>query len=120
MDITFKLNGVDWSGRLSNYHVTKEIKYSRVVTTLDNVEHSASPATRYVIDFAFIPLTDDEGEALFDALDEWQIMVEFTSHYEGDLVKTMRLTSDLSSAYGMRSINGKRYYKGDALQLRQV
>lgn len=119
MDVTFQIGELDLHDRLSTYTVTWEVTYQKVITTLDNVEHPFSAPRRAVVDFSLLPMDDDLASAVYDALYEQTQTVTFTDpHSRTDLVKTMRLTTNLEAAFGLRSINGKRYYTGGSLQMR--
>lgn len=42
------------------------------------------------------------------------------SYTKTDVVKTMRVTSNLDAAFALVSVDGKRRYKGGAVQLREI
>ena len=119
MNVTFKIGTLDLSSKLSTYKVTWEVSYQKIITTLDNVEHPFSAQKRAIVDFSLLPLDDDLASSVYDALAEQTQTVIFTDPYTAsDLVRTMRLTSNLEASYGLKSVNGKRYYKGGKLQMR--
>lgn len=121
MDITLTINGYDCSPKLGTYKVTPKITYSKVITTLDNVEHFTTGYLRDIIEFTMWPLSDEEVAAFYAALEPLRVSVTYTDPKTGqDKTRDMRVTSGLDYTFGMRSINGKRYYKGGKIQLRQV
>nr|DAI09940.1 MAG TPA: hypothetical protein [Caudoviricetes sp.] len=119
MNVTFKIGTLDLSSKLSTYKVTWEVSYQKIITTLDNVEHPFSASKRAIVDFSLLPLDDDLASSVYDALAEQTQTVTFTDPYTASaLVRTMRLTSNLEASFGLKSVNGKRYYKGGELQMR--
>jgi hypothetical protein len=119
MDVTLKIGNLDLHDWLSTYSVQWEVTYQKVITTLDNVEHPFSASKRAIVDFSLLPLDDDLASSVYDALAEQTQTVTFTDPYTAaDLVRTMRLTSNLEATFGLRSVNGKRYYKGGEMQMR--
>lgn len=120
MDITLKIGTLDLSPKLSTYKVTWERSYQKVITTMDSVEHPFSYHDRALVDFSLLPLDDDLASSVYDALTTTQ-SITFTDPYTAtDLVRNMRLTSNLEATFGLKSINGKRYYKGGEMQLRAL
>ena len=66
-----------------------------------------------------LPLDDDLASSVYDALAEQTQIVTFTDPYnKTNLVRKMRLTSNLEATFIVKSVNGKRYYKGGELQMR--
>lgn len=123
MDVTLTINDRDFSPRLSAYSVEKEVTYSKVVTTMDGLEHFAPAKYRDVIYFSLFPVDDDTSSEDFSVLSANYLEVSYTDPMEDSMLKEyrrMRLESNLSSAFGIRSINGKRYYKGGTITLRAV
>lgn len=119
MNVTFKIGTLDLASKLSTYKVMWEVSYQKIITTLDNVEHPFSAPKRAIVDFSLLPLDDDLASSVYDALAEQTQTVIFTDPYTAsDLVRTMRLTSNLEASFGLKSVNGKRYYKGGELQMR--
>lgn len=120
MDITLKIGALDLSPKLSTYKVTWERSYQKVITTLDNVEHPFPCPDRALVDFSLLPLDDDMASSVYSALGS-TLSVTFTDPYtKTDLVRTMRITTNLEATFGLKSINGKRYYKGGEMQLRAL
>lgn len=121
MDVTFSLNGSDWSAKLSTYEVKQEITYRKVITTLDDVEHAYPGAIRTILAVSFWPLSDEQTSELFSDLESLILSVTYTNpHKNMDETKQMRLVSSLNSVFGLRSVDGNRYYKGGTVELRQV
>lgn len=121
MDVVFRINGTDYSTKLSTFQVENKVSYSRVVTTLDNVEHASPGFARPVLTVSFWPLSEAETADLYAALSGFVVTVEYSDPYYGGTVsRRMRLTSDLTAAFAMKSIDGNRYYKGGNIQLRGV
>lgn len=119
MDVTLKIGNLDLHEKLSTYSVQWEVTYQKVITTLDNVEHPFAAPKRAIVTFSLLPMDDTLAGTVYDALAEQTQTVTFTDPYNGaDLVRTMRLTSSLDAAFGLKSVNGKRYYKGGEIQLR--
>mgnify|MGYP000917076853 CR=1 FL=1 len=111
MNVTFKIGTLDLSSKLSTYKVTWEVSYQKIITTLDNVEHPFSAPKRAIVDFSLLPLDD--------ALAEQTQTVTFTDPYSAaDITRSMRITNNLEAEFGLKSVNGKRYYKGGEIQMR--
>ena len=119
MDITLTLNERDFSGRVSNYEVTHEPIPSKIITTLDSVEHVTINKFRTVIKFRLIPSSDETANDDYTALSAGVFAATYTDPQAGgDRSQTVRLTTNLSAAFGLRSIDGNRYYKGGEITLR--
>ena len=119
MDVTLKIGDLDLSSHLSTYSVNWEVTYQKVITTLDNVEHAFATPKRATVNFSLLPLDDDLASSVYDALAEQTQIVTFTDPYnKTNLVRKMRLTSNLEATFIVKSVNGKRYYKGGELQMR--
>lgn len=119
MDITLIVNGLDLHEKLSTYNVTEEVSYRKVITTLDDVEHPYPGTKKTVISFSLFPLTDEESSDLYDALSALIFSATFTNqHKNTDETKRVRLTTNLDSTFALKSIDGKRRYKGGSIQLR--
>lgn len=120
IDVTFTLNNVDWSTKLSTYQVIVENEYPVVITTMDGTEH-VYKRKRPSIQFSLIPLTDAEVKSLYDCLVSHSISVSYTDPYTNTVVTAnMRVTSNLINAFGLRSVDSNRYYKGTEIMLRQL
>ena len=121
MDVTLIVNGLDLSSKLSTYSVEEEVTYRKVITTLDDVEHPYPGAKRTTITFSLFPLTDDESAALYSALSALVFDATYTNQYKGvDETKRVRLMTNLESSFALKSIDGKRRYKGGTIQLRRI
>lgn len=119
IDITFKLNGTDYSSFLSTYTVSYETEYENVITTLNGTEYGV-PRYRPVLTVSFIPLTEAQSAALYTVLNTGTVTVLYTDTYKNtNRTASMRVTSNLESQFGLSSINGNRYYKGGSIILRQ-
>lgn len=121
MDVTLRINGVDYSKKLSSFSVQPEITYRKVVKTLDETEHFTKGHIRNVLNFSFWPLTDDEATELFSDLASLNVTATYTDpNSGGDVTHSMRVIRGFEYAFGMRSVTGNRYYKGGSFRLRQV
>lgn len=121
MDVTLIVNGLDLSSKLSTYSVTEEVTYRKVITTLDDVEHPYPGVKRTTITFSLFPLADDESAALYSTLSSLVFDATYTNQYKSvDETKRVRLTTNLESAFALKSVDGKRRYKGGEIQLRRL
>lgn len=121
MDITLKLGALDVHDRLSTYSVQREVSYSKIIVTMDDEEHAARSKDRYVVSFSLFPMTEDEATAYCNALRSSTVEVTFSDPYtKTDVVKTMRVTSNLDAAFALVSVDGKRRYKGGEIQVREI
>lgn len=121
MDVTLEINGRDFSSRLSTYIVEQEITYPDMVTTMDGTEHYGKPHKRDVIHFSLLPFDDDTANQDYLALSDSSLLVNYTNPLaDGSekLYKPMKIYSNLGAVFGLRSVNGKRYYKGGTITLR--
>lgn len=119
MDVTLIVNGLDLHEKLATFRVTMEVTYRKVLTTLGGTERAFGKRTRPVITFSLFPLTDEENASLYQALDALEFSATFTNTNTGkDEIRTVRLASDLESSFALRSVDGKRRYRGKEIQLR--
>ena len=121
MDVTLKINGRDFSTRLSTYRVEQEVTYPDMLTTMDGTEHYGKPYKRDVIYFSLFPFDDDTANQDYLVLSDSSLSVNYTNPQADNaekLYKQMKLYSSLSAVFGLRSANGKRYYKGGEIALR--
>ena len=66
-------------------------------------------------------MTDDESAALYSALSALMFDATYTNQYKGvDETKRVRLMTSLESAFALKSVDGKRRYKGGEIQLRRL
>ena len=121
MDVTLIVNGLNLSSKLSTYSVTEEVTYRKVITTLDDVEHPYPGAKRTTITFSLFPLTDDESAELYGALSALVFDATYTNQYKSvDETQRFRLITNLESSFALKSVDGKRRYKGGEIQLRRL
>lgn len=121
MDVTLIVNGLDLSARLSTYSVSEEVAYRQVIVTLDDAEHPYPSTTRPIITFSLWPMTDEESAALYSALSALVFDATYTNpHKNADETKRVRLMTSLESAFALKSVDGKRRYKGGQIQLRRL
>lgn len=123
MDITLIINDRDFSSRVSTYQVEQEITYTNIITTLDGTEHFGAPQRRDIITFSLIPYDEDTAQADYEALAATEVIVSYTNpRYNGTVVKNVkvRLDCNIAAIYGLKSVNGKHYYKGGEIVLRRV
>ena len=121
MDVTLEINGRDFSSRLSIYRVEQEVTYPDIIVTMDGTEHYGKPYKRDVIYFGLFPFDDDTANQDYLDLSDSNLSVNYTNPLADNaekLYKEMKLYSSLSAAFGLRSTNGKRYYKGGEIALR--
>ena len=120
MDITLTLNNRDFAPRVSTYAVRKLVEVVRSITTMDGVEHSVQRIRDEVV-FSLIPYSDATCTEDYNALKALQFTSRYTDPNTGNVsVKTLRVTSNLESVFGLKSVDGNRYYKGGEITLRAV
>lgn len=118
-DATLIIGELDLTGKTLTYSVQKEVSYPRVVTTIDGTEY-AIRQDRDVISFSLMPLTDAQTEELYEELSKNVLETTYTSSFaNADVTGDCRLISNLDSIFGLRSIDGNRYYKGGTITLRR-
>lgn len=123
MDVMLEINGRDFSSRLSTYRVEQEVTYPDMLTTMDGTEHYGKPYKRDVIYFSLFPFDDDTANQDYLVLADSSLSVNYTNPQatgSEKLYKPMKLYSNLSAVFGLRSVNGKRYYKGGEIALRST
>lgn len=123
MDVSLEINGRDFSSRLSTYRVEQEITYPDMLITMDGTEHYGKPHKRDVIYFSLLPFDDDTANQDYLVLADSSLSVNYTNPQatgSEKLYKPMKLYSNLSAVFGLRSVNGKRYYKGGEIALRST
>ena len=119
IDVTFRIGTLDLSGLLSTYDVQYEVEYHQFMTALDGTEHGV-PSYRPVINFSLIPITDSQAAQLYAAIRGLNANVTYTDMFRNEVrTADMRITSNLQATFGLRSVNGNRYYKGGVITLRQ-
>lgn len=118
IDVTLTVNGVPLASKLSTYNVRYEMTYDNLITTMDGAEHG-DIWRRAVITFSLIPMTDAQTASIFSALATNNCAVSYTDpHMNATRSGTFRLASDLDAVFGLRSIDGNRYYRGGEITLR--
>ena len=121
MNVTLEINGRDFSSRLSTYRVEQEVTYPDMLTTMDGTEHYGKPYKRDVIYFSLFPFDDETANQDYLVLSDSSLSVNYTNPQADNaekLYKEMKLYSSLNVVFGLRSVNGKRYYKGGEIALR--
>lgn len=121
MELTLTVNGLDLHKNLSTYSVMQEIEYPEIITTLDHVEHPYFGKKRTIITFSLFPLTDPESSELYSALSDLIFEAVYQNPYTNAVEKKrVRLAGNLETTFALLSIDGKRRYKGGAIQLREL
>lgn len=123
MDVTLTVNGRDFSSRLVEYGIEQEITYPDIVTTLDGTEHYGKPRKRDVITFRLLMFDDNQAKEDYETLTASTLLVTYTNPQAQNqlkIEKVMKVASNLSAAFGIRSWNGMRYYTGESILLRSV
>lgn len=123
MDVTLTINGRDFSSRLTQYSVEQEITYPDMITTLDGTEHYGKPHKRDIINFRLMMFDDNQAQEDYDILTASTLLVTYTNPQVRNQLKVervMKVTSNLSAAFGIRSWNNLRYYTGGSIMLRSV
>ncbi len=127
LDVTLTFNAYNFTPLLSTYAVTYGTDFRKVVTALGGTEYFGNATRRPIITFRLRPLTDAETKAVYDAL---KVMVASCSYTDPAIngssdasvnrTALFRLTSSLEAAFGLRSVDTNRYYKGGEIVLRGV
>lgn len=123
MDVTLTINGRDFAPRLTQYSVDHEISYPDMVTTIDGTEHYGKPHKRDILTFRLLMFDDNQAKEDYDTLTASTLLVTYTNPQAQDQTKVervMKVTSNLSAAFGILSWNGLRYYTGGSITLRSV
>lgn len=123
MDVTLTINGRDFSSRLTQYSVEQEITYPDIVTTIDGREHFGKPIKRDIINFRLLMFDDNQAQEDYEVLTASTLLVTYTNPQAPNQLKServMRVNSNLSATFGIRSWNGLRYYTGGSIVLRAV
>lgn len=118
IDVTFILDDVDYSSYLTEYAVSHEVEARKTITAIDGTEYTVTQIRPSII-FSLDPLSDEQSESLYEILSKPNINVTYTDPYLGDNQFTvMRVTSEINSAFIIRSTGGNRYYRGNSITLR--
>lgn len=119
IDITLRINNIDFSNKLSKYEVQNVVETVDTVTTFDGTEHTAS-RERSIIVFSLIPLTESETKMFYQALAMTPAEVIYTNPaIDADLNAVFNVQTSINSAFALRSVTGDRYYKGSTITLRE-
>ena len=123
IDVTFTIGSTDYHSLLSTYSVTHRVETRASVITMDGTEHYALQR-RPVISFSLIPMTDTQAKSLYDLLSAGTVSVTYTDPYTytttvQSRTANFRVASDLESVFGVKSVDGNRYYKGGIITLQQ-
>lgn len=120
MDITLTFNNRDFSARVSTYEVKKLVEQVKLITTMDGTEHAVQ-RIRDVVTFSLIPYKETVSTADYNALKVLQAVGSYTDPNTGNVsVRTLRVVTDIDSVFGIKSVDGNRYYKGGKITLRAV
>ena len=120
-DITLTINGRVFGDRLSQYSVEKEVSYGYVYQTLSGREIPVLKKVRPIIRFSLLPYTNAVSSADFEALNASSLSVSYTDPDTGAVeTRDMMLDSSIGHAFGINSIDGNVYYKGDEIVLRSL
>lgn len=119
IDVTLTFNSYDFSQLLSTFQVSHKVEVAESVTTMDGEEHVAT-RRRAVIEFTLIPLDEDTIDDVYAALSIINGEATYTDPLTGTMrIVPVRVASDINSIFALKSVNGKRYYKGAKITLRQ-
>lgn len=119
IDVTLTFNSYDFSPLLSTFQVSHKVEVAESVTTMDGEEHVAT-RRRAVIEFALLPMSEDTIEEVYEALSVINGEATYTDPLTGEVsIVPVRVASDINSVFALKSVNGKRYYKGSTISLRQ-
>lgn len=118
IDVTLTINDVDFSGWLSTYTVSHEVEVGTAITAIDGTEY-ASTRIRPVVNFTLIPMAESDIATAYNVLSAVNVSVVYTDPNFGSQTAVMRVTSNLEQVFGLRSVDGNRYYKGGTVTLRQ-
>lgn len=117
--MTLVVNGLDLSRKLSTYKTGKKVAYAEVLSALDGTEYPFPAATKTDITFSLLPLDEEESAALYSALAPLIFDATYTDQLSGaDTTSRVRVTGDIESVFLLKSVDGKRRYKGGAITLR--
>lgn len=127
LDVKLTFNGYDFQPLLSTYAVDYDISYRKVVTALDGTKYFGNGMKRPIINFTLRPVTDAQAKASYDALKIMAASCAYTdpaingsSDASATRTAQFRVTSSLEAAFGLRSADGNRYYKGGQITLEGV
>lgn len=110
----------DFTNRIGSINVIKEITYKSVITTRDGIEKPSQQRLRTMIEFTLLPASPDVIAADLAELVGLNLLVQYTDPYTNNTAtKVMRLDGQMEEVYALSSVNGKNYYIGKKIRLRQ-
>ena len=116
MEIKLIANGYDLSGKLSTYEAYMEVT-QKILTMLDDSERPYPAVLRPIVKFSLFPLTDEESSEIYNALKD--IVFTSTFYINGaEMTAEMRVIGDLGTKFLLKSVDGKRRYRGGEIMLR--
>lgn len=119
IDITLTVNGLNLSSKLSTYRTNKKVTYTDILSALDGTEYAFPAATKTEITFSLLPMDEDETAALYSALSTLVFQATYTDQHAGaDRTGNVRVISDIDSVFLLKSVDGKRRYRGNNITLR--
>ena len=119
IDVTLIVNGLNLSGKLSTYNTGKKVAYTDVLSALDGTEYPFPAATTTEVTFSLLPMDEDETAALYSALSPLVFPATYTDQHAGiDRTGNVRVISDIDSVFLLKSVDGKRRYRGSEITLR--
>lgn len=120
MNVTFSINGVNFSQKLSTYNVTKERAAQKIITTLAFQELAFGSHDRTIITVSFWPLTEKENAVLYSAM-SGDVEITYTDMYFGNTnTEVFRCLESVENDFALMSVDGKRRYKGGSIVFRAV
>lgn len=119
IDVIFTVNGHDFSKSLSTYQITQEIKYSKVITTMDGTEHPIGETRRDIILFTLLPGLENDYE-FYEAMMERPLIVEYSTKDRMVQKGEFRLDCNLNEIYLLKNCYGDIYYNGSQIKFRAL
>ncbi len=118
--LTWIVNGLDLSKKISTYLVRKVPAVDEVLTSINGTEHSFYGETQTEIVVSFLPMTEDEATAAYNAMWNGKFTVSYTDTYEGGITvtKKFRNIGNLEATFLLKSTDGRRRYSGAPVQVR--
>lgn len=102
MTVKLTINGQDMAPILAEYTVTKEVRFDKVVTTLDGTEHPLGRTSRDVLEFKLWLSLEGLRED-YKILTAEELMVEYDDPDTGYHKRRFRLDCDLSKSFELHS-----------------
>ncbi len=118
--LTWIVNGLDLSGKISTYLVRKVPDAGEVLKSIGGTEYAFHGETQTEIEVSFFPMTEEEATAAYNAMQNGKFTVIYTDPYEGGITATrsFRNIGNLEAAFLLLSVDGKRRYSGTPIQVR--